>query len=299
MQLYKAAIVRNVQRNRATHDNLVEVAPRRSTRLTTPGGCARLTWEGGCAAGPSCANPSRFLFGGLPSRSCQPMSLLIELAQDLPHSPLVEAITRGQTVSDGGSVRPAESRWHLVLIRHQGKARAVVTGPWTTAGLSEWKEDAEIIWIRLKPGTFMPHLPFRTLVDRETALPAASSRSFWLKGSAWQVPDIEHLDVFLNRMAREELLVRDPVVRATLEEQTPLISPRTLRHRFLQATGLSHTALRQIERAQRAEALLRQGVSIADAVHREGYADQPHLTRALKQLVGYTPAQLVRLNQPQ
>ncbi|MCB0139261.1 MAG: AraC family transcriptional regulator, partial [Caldilineaceae bacterium] len=35
------------------------------------------------------------------------------------------------------------------------------------------------------------------------------------------------------------------------------------------------------------------GVSILDAVDEAGYYDQPHLTRALRQWVGYTPAQIL------
>jgi methylphosphotriester-DNA--protein-cysteine methyltransferase len=63
----------------------------------------------------------------------------------------------------------------------------------------------------------------------------------------------------------------------------------------LRATGLTHGAVTQIERAHHAVALLRNGVSILDTVDRAGYADQPHLTRSLKRLIGQTPAQLTPL----
>jgi AraC-like DNA-binding protein len=43
---------------------------------------------------------------------------------------------------------------------------------------------------------------------------------------------------------------------------------------------------------------LGQGVSILDAVYELGYYDQPHLTRALKQWVGHTPAQIMRMSKP-
>ena len=43
--------------------------------------------------------------------------------------------------------------------------------------------------------------------------------------------------------------------------------------------------------------LLRQGVPILDTVHEAGYFDQPHLTRALKTLVGATPAEISRQTQ--
>jgi hypothetical protein len=49
-------------------------------------------------------------------------------------SPYVETVTRGWTVSDGSTMRPAESRWHMVFVRHgsRGGARSLVAGPWTT-----------------------------------------------------------------------------------------------------------------------------------------------------------------------
>jgi methylphosphotriester-DNA--protein-cysteine methyltransferase len=87
-------------------------------------------------------------------------------------------------------------------------------------------------------------------------------------------------------------------VNAALQDQLPEMSPRTVRYRFLRATGLTQNHIRQFERAQRAEVLLKQGTPILDVVHRLGYFDQPHLTRSLKQFIGYTPAQIIRRSQP-
>jgi AraC-like DNA-binding protein len=71
-----------------------------------------------------------------------------------------------------------------------------------------------------------------------------------------------------------------------------------VRHRFQRATGLSRNQIEQVERAQRAELLLRQGASILDTVEAVGYADQPHLTRSLKRWIGHTPAHLLRSSIP-
>ena len=65
--------------------------------------------------------------------------------------------------------------------------------------------------------------------------------------------------------------------------------------RFLRATGLTHGLVVQIERAQHALKLLQHGMPILDTVEQAGYADQPHLTRSLKRLVGQTPAQILKL----
>ena len=185
----------------------------------------------------------------------------------------------------------------MVIVRHNGNVQLLVVGPWRTAGVAAWEGEAEILWIKYSLGAFMPHLVTRRFLDSETALPGAASRSFWLNGSAWQFPDYDNAEAFIDRLVHENVLVRDPVVDAALQGRRQDISPRTLRHRFLQATGLSQNHIRQFERAQQAAALLQQGVSILDTVYEAGYFDQPHLTRSLKQFIGHTPAELVRLSQ--
>ncbi len=213
-------------------------------------------------------------------------------------SPYVASITQGYTASAGTSIRPAEISWHMVLVREQGRFHALVVGPWAQSGVASWGAGAEILWIKFRLGTFMPHLPTREFLNGETLLPEAAGRSFWLKGSAWQFPDYENVDTFLNRLARQDILMSDPVVAAALQDAPSELPSRTVRHRFLRSTGLSQNTIRQMQRAQAAAALLRRGVSILDTVDEAGYFDQPHLTRALKHFIGYTPAQLLHLSDP-
>jgi len=203
------------------------------------------------------------------------MSLIYE--ERSSDSPYIETIMHGRTLNDGSTVRPAESHWHMVIVRHKGKVQLLVVGPWSTSGIASWGEGAEIVWIKFKLGAFMPHLPVRECLDVETTLPGATSRSFWLKGSTWQFPDYENVETFVNRLVRDEVLVHDPVVNAALQDQLhpQAMSARTVRHRFLRATGLSQNHIRQMKQAQQAAVLLEQGVSILDTVHQAGYFDQP------------------------
>jgi AraC-like DNA-binding protein len=225
------------------------------------------------------------------------MSIIYE--ERVSDSPHVEKITHGRTVSDGSSVRPAECCCHMVFVRHNGRVQPLVVGPLTSAGVASWGEGAEILWIKLKLGTFMPHMPTTNLLGRETILPEAASQSFWLNGSAWQFPDYENADTIVDKLVRDGLLVSDPVVNAALLDQLPEMPSRTVRHRFLRSTGLTQSHIRQVERAQRAAALLQQGVSILDTVYEAGYFDQPHMTRSLKQWIGHTPAQIIRMSTPE
>lgn len=226
------------------------------------------------------------------------MSIIFEeRPSDLPY---IETITRGHTISAGSTIRPSEIHWHMIFVKHTGRIYPFVVGPLTMSGVVSWGEGAEILWIKFKLGTFMPHLPIRKFLDIEVALPETTGQSFWLKSAQWQLPDYSNVETFVRRLVHDEILVYDPVVNAALQDQLPpqAISPRTVRHRFLQATGLPQSRVRQMKRAQQAMALLEQGVSILDTVFELGYYDQSHLTRSLKQFIGYTPATIIQLNRP-
>jgi hypothetical protein len=228
------------------------------------------------------------------------MSLSFE--ERLSDSPYVEKVTQGWTAGEGSTIRPAEVSWHMVLAKHSGGTQLMIVGPLGSSGLAYWGGGAQILWIKFKLGTFMPHLPGRDILDSETPLPEASSRSFWLKGSAWHFPDYENADTFVEQLVQDEVLAYDPLVSAVLQGHPhglPPISPRTIRHHFLRATGLTHGHIVQFQRAQKAVQLLREKGSILDTVHKAGYFDQPHLTRSLKQFIGYTPAQIIRMSQPE
>ncbi len=225
------------------------------------------------------------------------MSILFE--ERPSDSPYVETVTHGYTAVPGSTIRPAESHWHMVFVKENGRTHSLAVGPLTTSGLVSWGDGAEILWVKFKMGTFMPHWPTRKFLDSETNLPGASHNAFWLHSSTWQLPDYGNVETFVSRLVRDDLLVRDSVVDTVLQDQMPDISLRTVRHRFLQATGLSHNYIRQMKRAQEAAALLEQGVPILDAVYELGYYDQPHLTRSLKQFVGYTPGRVAGLSRPE
>ena len=116
---------------------------------------------------------------------------------------------------------------------------------------------------------------------------------FYLDSSVWQFPDYENADTFVERLVREGFLVRELVVNAALQGQLNELSLRSIQRRFVNSTGMTHHAVYQTERAHYATILLKQGVSILGTVQAAGYADQPHLTRSLKQLIGQTPAQII------
>jgi AraC-like DNA-binding protein len=211
------------------------------------------------------------------------------------NSSFVEMVWHTHSERAGSFTSVAASNWEMVITTFGGKATITARGPETKASLADFPADAEYFGITFKLGTFMPHLPLRTLLDRQDAtLPEASSNSFWLCGSAWELPTFGNADVFVDRLIRQGILMRDPVVEAATQGHTPGMSIRSLQYRFLQATGLTHKTIQQIERARGAVSLIERGTPISDTAFELGYFDHAHLTNSLKRFIVRTPAQIAQ-----
>jgi hypothetical protein len=210
-------------------------------------------------------------------------------------SSFVEMVWRTRSELAGTFTSVAASNWEMVIATLGGKTMITARGPETKASEADFPADAEFFGITFRLGTFMPHLPLKSLLDRQdVTLPEASSNSFWLHGSAWELPTFDNADVFVDRLIRQGILVRDPAVEAAVRGHVPDMSIRSLQYRFLQATGLTHKTIRQIERARGAFSLLERGTPISDTAFELGYFDQAHLSNSLKRFMGRTPVQIAR-----
>lgn len=210
-------------------------------------------------------------------------------------SPYIQGVWHGHTEGVYTPLCPAAAEWDLFLQRKNGKVNVMFEGPLTRAKSKFEIHDTEFCVIRFKAGTFLPVLPIRKFLDGDALLPGASHNTFWLHGTTWEFPRYEDAEIFVSRLVRAEALLHDPVVDAVLQDQPHDFSVRTVRRRFSNATGLTQSVIRQIDRAKMAAELLSRGTSILDVVSQAGYADQPHLTRALKRFFGKTPVQMMRL----
>jgi AraC-like DNA-binding protein len=208
-------------------------------------------------------------------------------------SPLVERIWRSHSERADSFTAISDVCWSMVISKCQGRIELSIHGPETGATGKYFPAEMEWLGIDFKLGTFMPHIPPGSLVDWIITLPEAAEHTFWLGNSAWQFPNYENADTFVDRLVREGLLTNDPAVTAIQQGQSPKMSLRTVQYRFLSSTGLSQRTIRQIERARYAATLLKQGVSIFDTVYQAGYSDQAHLTRSLKHFIGHTPAEVL------
>ena len=221
--------------------------------------------------------------------------MIFSFEERFSDSPFVERIWCAQTERTGPFLQIAASHWEMVVSMYHGNTTVTVRGPETKVTPFEVTfTGGEYLGIIFKHGTVLPYLPADAIVDGDVDLPNASGKSFWLNGLTWQFPTYENADTFIDRLVREDLLVCDPIIDSVLRGEPQELSPRSIQRRFMRATGLTHGTLRQIERARHATILLQEGASILDTVDMAGYADQAHLTRALKYFIGKTPTQILR-----
>lgn len=166
-------------------------------------------------------------------------------------SPYIEMVWRGRVERDYSPVCPADVRWNLLFAKYHDRVRVSAEGATTQFVPKNQFEGSEFLVIKFKLGIFMPYLPAGTLLNGDATLPEAASQSFWLNGSAWHFPDFENVETFVDRMVRQGLLVREPIVSAVLHDQPLVMSSRTVRRRFLLATGLTPKTIQQIEAPNR------------------------------------------------
>ena len=162
-------------------------------------------------------------------------------------SPFVEKIWRTKSVPVETFISVAVPHWEMVVTSQRGETRMIIRGPETKASVAEIPQDAEFVGIQFRLGAFMPQFPLDALVDGWIDLSDPGLGSFWLDSSAWEFPTFDNADTFVNRLVRQGLLVR--------EVERPA-SERSAQRRLLRSTGLTRRIIRQIERAQRAAALL-------------------------------------------
>jgi hypothetical protein len=184
----------------------------------------------------------------------------------------------------------------IAFARIGGTTTVHLRGPETKATTMSCPADSEYFGAELRLGAYLPMFPPIRLANLQDAvLPRLSDGRILLDGRAWEMPTPQNIDVFVDRLERAGLLVFDPLVEEIQHGGVArTMSERTAQSRFVRSVGLSRRKLLAIERARHASRLLRAGVSIGDVICEASYYDQPHLTRALRRLIGHTPAELAR-----
>jgi AraC-like DNA-binding protein len=213
-----------------------------------------------------------------------------EFGSDSRH---IEKVWATRSTAETAFIAVAESHWQIVVTTYRGRTGVVIQGPNDHARTTPVPQEAEFFGIVLRLGTFMPAVSLAHLVGGADARPNATSRTFWLGGSRWEIPTPENADVFVDRLMKQDLLAEDRFVVQSLHAEDADVSLRTMQRRVRRATGMTQAGIRQIARAHEAVDALGHGVPPAEVAIGLGYADQAHLTRSLRRFIGQTPAQVL------
>lgn len=210
-----------------------------------------------------------------------------------PDSLYVDKIWHTYTTSDGVFTAGLDGNWDIIISRVDGKVRVTVNGIGKHAVQVPYVAGIDSVGIALKPGVFLRDIKGKDIVDSQRTLSKDNVAYVDIGGHSFKIPDFDSAEVFVDELISNGILLVNPVVSSLSNDHVNGVSDRSLRRHTMGTTGLSPYFFHQIQRAQHATQLLQQGTPIAQAAIEAGYTDQAHMTKAVKALIGLTPAQVI------
>lgn len=205
--------------------------------------------------------------------------------------PLVETVWRSQNLDDGIYLATPDGSWDLILlVRADGSRQMMIAGQATRPAEVPYEKGTSSVVISFVPGAYLPLYPGNTLLDSAEILPGVDEAHFSYAGQALPFPSYDTAEDLVEMMVRQGFIKHDPIVTKTWTDESLALSARAVQRHFVHTTGTTHKSLRQIQRAQEAVRLLQKGKKPADAAAETGYADQPHLAKSLRKIMGSTPS---------
>lgn len=207
-------------------------------------------------------------------------------------SPVVETVTHTAFTEDGSVQFRPDGCWDFAILKSAYGTVVLRTGLTTTAVTRQVAAGDEILAIAFKASSYMPLMPGEEMRDQGVVLEAIGSDRFWLGTDVLEIPTFDNVDGFVAKLLRNSIVEDNRLVASVVSGHPMAMSERTMQRHFLKTTGLTYKTFTQIERAQKALTLLQQGRPAADVAFALGYADQPHMIRSLKAIMGQTPRQV-------
>jgi AraC-like DNA-binding protein len=221
--------------------------------------------------------------------------VLLEFDDRESDSPYVERVWRSRSRSGGPFLSMAEGNIELVVTRLPAFVAVTLRGPVSRGTIVECPPNGEWLTIRFRLGTYLPRIPTAALMDhQDVQLPVLPNGHFWFSGFSWEIPSYDDAEGLVARLARFGAIARSQATDAAVQGDVDWMSRRSVQRHFCRVTGMTFSRYQQIQRARHAAILLTSGSSVLSAALDAGYYDQAHLTRSVKQLIGMTPARLVR-----
>ncbi|MET8282064.1 AraC family transcriptional regulator [Micromonospora sp. NPDC005174] len=208
---------------------------------------------------------------------------------------IVDRVWRTTSDAEETMTSVARTCCHLIVTRTAGQLLVTLRGPETRATTAPVPPDAEFLGVRLTLGAVLRPHPATSIVDSHVSFPVTRSGRVVIGGADWETPTYGNVEQFVRRLRLAGLLVPSHPAGAEVDRHR---STRTLQRYHRAMTGLSQTAVTQIDRANAAATMLRDGLDWRAVVDTLGYFDQAHLAHALRRFVGHTARGLGTGNSP-
>lgn len=209
-------------------------------------------------------------------------------------SPVVEAVTHTIFGADGQMLFRPDGCWDFAIMKTAAGVMVLRTGLTTTAVTHRFSAGDEILSIAFKASSYMSLMPGERMRDEGVVLETIGRDRFWLGTDVIEIPTFDTVDGFVEKLVKSSIVEDNTVVASVVSGHPMAMSERTMQRHFLKTTGLTYKTFTQIERAQKAVALLQQGRTAADVAFALGYADQPHMIRSIKAIMGETPGAIAK-----
>lgn len=182
---------------------------------------------------------------------------------------------------------------------------AFVAGPDTGPVRNRFPTGTTFVGLRFRPGAGAAGLglPLDEVVDRRVPIEGLGSVDADFRPELTPSEAASRLAGMATRalaavepdpvVAEAIEVLRDPRQRLGAARDRTGVSERQLRRRFVAAVGYGPKTLQRVLRFRAFLDRADEGVPLADAAARAGYADQAHLNRESRDLAGLTPAALV------
>lgn len=180
----------------------------------------------------------------------------------------------------------------IILVRTSERTKIVLRGPETKPRNEHYMPNTTWIGIRLYPGVRLKNFDAQKYLDCSRPLQANSNGDFHFEGTLLSFPEFDKAEVLIEQMY-DLGYIRGGVIDIQGVSRKELSSKAYSRY-IKQNTGLSPYKLHQLQRMSKVFRLIQERVPLSTIAFDEGFADQAHLHRAVKQYLGHTPKELLR-----
>lgn len=173
----------------------------------------------------------------------------------------------------------ASTQWAIVFSQNKGIHRVQLIGPRLIPTSAPYDSGEYFIGIVFQGGALLCGRAKSEQLNQIDNLDVVKD-SFVIQSEVFAIPTFDTLDTLVDQLLKKEIISTAPIAA---------VSHRDKQRKLKKYIGLSPKQIEQANRVEDAITLLSEHESISAVAIKVGFADQAHMTREFKRLVGMTP----------